>query len=349
MASQPLNADAPIQQPKGHDLDKMPHTSQDIEVLYRIYLAKRVQAQIDFYKSRIRENEQNSDFTFRAGALILTVSALIATISASVTDPVFGPMLTLLAAVLPAFAAMISSFRQLYGWDKQATIYRESMLGLERVSLLAPDNDRVAFTDLNPIYPELVLKSEDIFNSEVSQWGQFILNKDKPEAEGGQPQDDLSKAMTGFNLSDEQLEAMKQILSAGKSADVLVSRNVTASLSAQVSDSTPNIAGDSTVTITPETAAPAPSVAPAPMPFDSSASAQAASEPAPSAAPAPPPAEGVPAVPSSTTPTVTITDTTTVTITPSDSPAPTAPDANGAPPVEVAAVPPPVAPNDLPG
>jgi hypothetical protein len=181
------------------------HSDDDIKLLYDIYTKKRLQSQIDFYQSRIRENERNSDFTFRAGALILTVSSLIATISASVTptpdNQAITFLLRILAAVLPAFAALIASFRQLYGWDKQATIYRESLLALERVSLLMPDDDRLPYTNLNPIYPELVRRTEEIFSSEVSQWGQFILAKEKAAGEG--EQDVVARSASNFSLSEE--------------------------------------------------------------------------------------------------------------------------------------------------
>lgn len=185
--------------------DATAHTDEDIKVLYDIYTKKRLQSQIDFYQSRIRENERNSEFTFRAGALILTVSSLIATISASITptpdNQAITFLLRILAAVLPAFAALIASFRQLYGWDKQATIYRESLLALERVSLLMPDDDRLPHTNLTPIYPELVRRTEDIFSSEVSQWGQFILSKDKAAGEG--EYDDVARSASNFTLSEE--------------------------------------------------------------------------------------------------------------------------------------------------
>lgn len=203
--------------------DTTPHTMDDLSLLYQIYIKHRLQEQINFYNSRIRENERNSDFTFRAGALILTASSLIATISASVTsadNPTLSFILTVSAAVLPAFAALIASFRQLYGWDKQATIYRDSLLALERVSLLTPDDDRLPFTNLAPIYPELVNRAEDIFTSEVGQWGQFVLSKDK--AAGAGEQDIVARSASNFNLTNEQITALQTVLNSGQKTDISV-------------------------------------------------------------------------------------------------------------------------------
>lgn len=249
--------------------DTTAHTTDDISVLYQIYVSKRLQEQINFYNSRIRENERNSDFTFRAGALILTASSLIATISASVNateNPALSFVLTVSAAVLPAFAALISSFRQLYGWDKQATIYRDSLLALERVSLLTPDDDRLPHTDLMPIYPELVRRAEDIFTSEVGQWGQFVLSKDKTAAEG--EKDIVARSATNFNLSDEQMETLRAVLNSGQKTDITVqttkATDVVMETQLPPSAATPDIPGEKVVATMTSVTETTTNVAPAP-------------------------------------------------------------------------------------
>src|SRR5690349_9986287 len=150
------------------DLDQQAHSQEDVDLLFKIYQTKRINAQSDFYQSRIKENNRNADFTFSVGALVMTISSLVATISASVKDPFWTPFLTVMSAMLPAFAAVLASFRQLYGWERQASIYRDALLGLERVRLIAPDDDRITLSDLTKVYPELVSSSEKVFTGEVS-------------------------------------------------------------------------------------------------------------------------------------------------------------------------------------
>jgi hypothetical protein len=203
------------------ELDQKQHDASDIDLLYRIYADKRINAQVNFYQSRIKENEKNADFTFALGALVMTISSLIATISATVRHPVWTPLLTVLSAILPAFAALLASFRQLYGWERQTNIYRDALLGLERVRLLAPDDDRVAAADLGLIYPELVKRSESVFNGEVSQWGQFVVEKDK----ASQSDTVIQQYFNDLNLSDDQRAAIQTILSAGQSSNVNISAN----------------------------------------------------------------------------------------------------------------------------
>jgi hypothetical protein len=196
------------------DLDQLPHDQQDVDMLYRIYVDKRIDSQADFYNSRIKENARNADFTFAMGAFVMTVSSLVATVSASIQDSFWTPALTVLSAMLPAFAALLASFRQLYGWERQASIYRDALLGLERVRLLAPDNDRVSAADLRQIYPKLVTESETVFTGEVSQWGQFVVSADQKADKGDQV---LQSLFNNLELTDEQRASMQAILNAGKS------------------------------------------------------------------------------------------------------------------------------------
>lgn len=201
------------------ELDQRPHDGRDTELLYRIYMDKRVQSQIKFYESRVRENQLNADFTFSLGTFVMTLSSLVATISASVNTP----FLSLFAAILPAFAALLASFRQLYGWERQINIYRDALMGLERTKLLTPDDERMAAVDLSQIYPRLIANGETVFTAEVNQWGQFVQST---EAEVTQTidskayialVDDLqgrSEKVSG--LTDEQVNTIKSILAVGK-------------------------------------------------------------------------------------------------------------------------------------
>lgn len=233
------------------DLDQLPHDQQDVDMLYRIYVDKRINSQGDFYKSRIKENIRNADFTFATGALVMTVSSLVATVSASIQDSFWTPALTVLSAMLPAFAALLASFRQLYGWERQASIYRDALLGLERVRLLAPDNDRVAAADLKKVYPQLVTETETVFTGEVSQWGQFVVSADQKTDKGDQA---LQALFNNLELTDEQRASMQSILAGGRpNTDMSVTSTVVKQ-----------------VTATTQPSATAASVTPAaPLPMDS--------------------------------------------------------------------------------
>lgn len=192
------------------NLDQQPHSPEDVELLYRIYLEKRIESQIDFYQSRVRENQINADFTFTLGAVVMGLSSLVATISAAGQYPT----LSLLSAILPAFAALLASFRQLYGWERQTSIYRDALLGLERVKLMTPDEARRALVDIGEVYPRLVNSSETVFTAEVNQWGQYVQTGQKPDEESHDGR--VFNTMIGeTRLTDAQIESIRKILAAG--------------------------------------------------------------------------------------------------------------------------------------
>ncbi len=191
------------------DLDQQIHERRDIEVLYRIYMEKRLASQAAFYESRVRENQSNADFTFVLTTVIMALSAFLATFS------VFGnsPILSLLSAILPAFAALLAAFRQLYGWERQISIYRDALLGLERVKLITPDKERMALADLPGIYPKLVNSGENIFTGEVNQWGQFVQNAGKEDETTDERT--MNTMMSDLQLTDAQIDTIRKIVAAG--------------------------------------------------------------------------------------------------------------------------------------
>jgi SMODS and SLOG-associating 2TM effector domain 1 len=154
------------------------HTKEDLEFLFKVYLQKRVDSQSKFYENRVRENELNSDATFTTATFVMTLSSLFATIGASDSTG-SSRWLIVLSAILPAFAALLSGFRQLYGWDRQVSIYRSAKLGLDRAALIVPDNDLISESDIGDVYPRLIASTELVLTNEVNQWGQFLLDKEK--------------------------------------------------------------------------------------------------------------------------------------------------------------------------
>lgn len=203
-------------------LDAQPHSPEDLALLFNIYLEKRLQGQLTFYESRIRENDLNSDFTFTLGTFIMTLSSLLATISASAAIP----LLALISAVLPALSALLAAFRQLYGWDRQSAIYRDAVLGLEKIRLLAPDDDRLPFSDITPIFPRVVMTSEAVFTAEVNQWGQIFTASAEQEEAQNVPRDPLARMIAAANLSDDQAAAIQSIVTAGKKSGMDVQATV---------------------------------------------------------------------------------------------------------------------------
>ncbi len=187
------------------------HDRSDIALLYKIYVDKRLQSQADFYRSRVRENQSNANFTFLVSTAVMSISALVAAVSAVVSSPFFS----LLSAILPALAALLAAFRQLYGWERQSSIYQDALMGLERVKLLTPDKDEMPVADLATIYPQIVSGVEEVFTGEVNQWGQFVQNADKNAPDDSADSRVTNALMSDLRLSDEQIDTIRKIVAAG--------------------------------------------------------------------------------------------------------------------------------------
>lgn len=162
------------------------------EYLTHLYLRRRLNYQIDYYGKRVKEYDKNSFFLFRAGALIMAFSTFLAAINTAVTSA----ELNILIAVLPALAALISGFRQLYNWDRQAALYRDTIFDLEESRLLLPDLDQLTAQAALQIYPQLVVSAEKVFEDEVNQWGKIARGKTRD----GQEIDQIKEFARQFSL-----------------------------------------------------------------------------------------------------------------------------------------------------
>lgn len=208
--------------------------ARSAELLTRIYLSCRIDYQLLYYRAKTTDYEANADLMFRLGALVMTISSLLAAL-ATLSDA--RPEVRLATALLPALAALIASFRQLYQWDRQAALYRDTVLGLERARLLLPDQDALDDRTALDIYPQLVERSESVFQGEVNQWGKIALGS--VEGEEG-TQDPLRAFAEEYQLDvfteegqvdEERLALVRDILTAA--------RGSTASLAALTLDQPP--------------------------------------------------------------------------------------------------------------
>lgn len=182
-------------------LSAQPLDVRTSDLLLRVYLLKRLQGQIDFYRSRVREYDNNAGFMMVMGALIMAISAVVSTLGAAENSP----ELALVTALLPATAALIGSLRQLYQWEKQSSLYRDAILGLEEAKLIAPDDDMYDPKQAPAYLPVLVESAENVFMGEINQWGQVAMGK------GDENKDSLASALGSLALTAEDERQAQEI------------------------------------------------------------------------------------------------------------------------------------------
>jgi hypothetical protein len=151
------------------------------DALTRLYLQRRIRYQASYYEQRAVEYESNSDLAFRAGAILMTLSSLLASIGVVSTLPIYA----LLTALIPALASFIATFRQLYQWDRQKALYRDTLLGLERARIILPDLDLLTPDEARKVLPKLIETTEGVLEKEVAQWGQIAMGKGDEDEDGG--------------------------------------------------------------------------------------------------------------------------------------------------------------------
>jgi hypothetical protein len=182
--------------------------------LLNLYTKKRLDYQYDYYHKRYLQFDKNSDLLFRANALLIAITTLLAALGTNVNS--IGGEVRLLTALLPAFAGLLTSIAQLYKWDEQSRIYRDAVLGLEKTRLILPATDTIEAAKAPTLFRDLVKSAEQVFLDDVNQWGQVSTAKDESA------QDAASKFEQDYglvlrdkdgNIDEQQLAAVRQFLS----------------------------------------------------------------------------------------------------------------------------------------
>ena len=172
-------------------------TEQEARIRSELYLRQRVNYQENFYRQCVEEFRFNSDLMLWSSALLMGVSTIVSSASI-VTDNVWP---TFIAALLPAFAGVVTAFRSLYQWERQLSLYEQTLLALQQARLAMPDQDFMQPGDHTRFFPELVQQTEEVLRNEASQWGQLesiMPTQRKPDSGLGK---DLSDDSASPDLS----------------------------------------------------------------------------------------------------------------------------------------------------
>lgn len=202
--------------------DKAQLNAEMADALTRLYWQRRIEYQLTYYRKKVREFEDNVDNAFRLGAILMTVASLLAALGVIVeSQPGLSALLALATAVIPALASYITAFRQLYNWDRQLTIYRDTQLSLEGAKLLMPDLEALTLDEAHKLFPQLVQQVEGVIEKEAAQWGQIAIGKDEEKGEATEEFGELYAAAladSSGNVDQEKLGALSNILESPGSA-----------------------------------------------------------------------------------------------------------------------------------
>lgn len=147
-------------------------TPEELLFLVNLYRERRVQAQASFYRNRQQEFEENSFFVLLASTSLMAVATAFGGANALITD---NNVLAILTTVLPSAAGVFLSVQQVYGWDRQATLYNDSVINLRAASRdLELGSD---YATLARNFAKGVSACEAAIAAETDQWGQGVLDR----------------------------------------------------------------------------------------------------------------------------------------------------------------------------
>jgi hypothetical protein len=147
------------------------HNESDIQWLVGPYMIQRMHYQLDYYERRIPEFEANSRFVVSSSVVGMMITTLLA-LSYALADS-YGRNLVLLIPVvvgIPTTVLALYGFRWLYGWDRQADIFRDTKSRLERVASLMQGFEEWDSSRLSEVFPRVVSITEEIIYNEAKQW-----------------------------------------------------------------------------------------------------------------------------------------------------------------------------------
>lgn len=188
----------------------------EAQFLREVYVNNRLRVQENWYKGRMGEFRQNSGFTHMAAAMLMGLSTLIAgsnLVTSDETALFLLILLPLLAVLLPSAAAMFASFQQMYSWERQLTLYDETLeqLGSAQIPLLVGTDRPISVQRLT----DAIAACEIVFATESDQWGQDVLNSNVPDRDKVL-QEMFDAQLERLGLSDDDKKSVYSIIDASQ-------------------------------------------------------------------------------------------------------------------------------------
>lgn len=153
--------------------------SQRASQLLGFYQECRIDDQAGFYNSRRTLFDRAIDQALSLSAFLLGLTAAAAVLAGAKVGPTW--VWAVLATVLPAASAALTSYGSLYAFEQQSKIYGDAARAVHAAARPAeadPSVPRVPEKDA----AELVRRVEAVFRQEQAQWGQLTSQIEIPDS-----------------------------------------------------------------------------------------------------------------------------------------------------------------------
>ncbi len=147
-----------------------------------LYMKYRLQGQREFYESREKEFSTANEQVITWKAVLIGLTALVSFLTTLAIAQTVQKSLSILAVALPALATALAAYDGLYGFDKQAKVYGDAAVKLQRIRGKAPIIRPETTEDCTLALNDFVTATEGILQAELGQWGQLSSQQEQPEA-----------------------------------------------------------------------------------------------------------------------------------------------------------------------
>jgi hypothetical protein len=181
-------------------------TPEEVEFLIELYADRRVQKQGGWYQDREIEFRFNSQFALTLSSLLLFAATTFGAVNAS--DPTNAGA-QLAASVLPSAAAVLAGFGQIYGWDRQRTLYRSTADSLSDATVEMGEGSTPL--ERAQTFIKTVIAAESVFAGESDQWGQGLIERELAAFEA-LTANEFSRVVDRSDLTQAQKAQIQKIL-----------------------------------------------------------------------------------------------------------------------------------------
>jgi hypothetical protein len=152
--------------------------SRRTDQLLGFYQECRIDDQVTFYAGRRTLLDRAIDQALSLSAILLGLTAAAAVLAGAKVGPTW--VWAILATVLPAASAALTSYSSLYAFEQQSKIYGDAVRAVHPAARPAEADPSVPRSPEQDA-AELVKRVEAVFRQEQAQWGQLTSQIEIPD------------------------------------------------------------------------------------------------------------------------------------------------------------------------
>jgi len=153
--------------------------SQRTDELLSFYRECRIDDQVTFYAGRRTLFDSAIDQALSLSAILLGLTTAAAVLAGAKVGPAW--VWLVLATVLPAASAALTSYGSLYAFEQQAKIYGDAVRAVHAAARPAAEAGPSVPRSPEEGAAELVKRVEAVFRQEQAQWGQLTSQIEIPD------------------------------------------------------------------------------------------------------------------------------------------------------------------------